>query len=65
MENNPQRIKKILRTQSEKYNWNEIEFPTKLKDIYKFENNNNINVNVFSYDDETKKVFYLKTQQNG
>ena len=60
VENNPQRIKNILRTQSEKYNCNDIEFPMKLKDIHKFENNNNINVNVFSYDDETRKVYTLR-----
>ena len=60
VENNPQRIKGILRTQAEKYNWNDIKFPMKLKDILKFENNNNINVNVFSYDDGTKKVYTLR-----
>ena len=60
VENNPQRIKKILKTQAEKYNWNDIEFPTKLKDIHKFENNNNVNINVFSFDDETKKVYTLR-----
>ena len=51
-------ISKILREQSENYIWNE--FPTKVKDICKFETNNNINVNVFSYDDETKKVYTLR-----
>ena len=51
-------ISKILREQSENYIWNE--FPTKVKDICKFETNNNINVNVFSYDDDTKKVYTLR-----
>ena len=60
VENNPQRIKKILKTQAEKYNWNDIGFPTKLKDIHKFEKNNNININVFSFDNETKKVYTLR-----
>ena len=55
-----ERITKILKTQAEKYNWNDIEFPTKLKDIHKFENNNNVTVNVFSFDDETKKVYTLR-----
>ena len=59
VENNPQRIKKALKTQAAKYNWNGIEFPMKLKDIRKFENNNNVNVNVLSFDDETKKVYTL------
>ena len=54
------RVTKILKTQAEKYNWNNIEFPTKLKDIHKFEKNNNVNVNVFSFDNETKKVYTLR-----
>ena len=54
-ERNPNRITKILKTQAGKYNWNDIEFPTKLKDIHKFEKNNNVNINVFSFDD--KKVY--------
>ena len=59
-ERNPNRITKILKTQAEKYNWNDIEFLTKLKDIHKFEKNNNINVNVFSFDNETGKVYTLR-----
>ena len=55
-----ERVTKILKTQAEKYNWNDIEFPTKLKDIHKFEKNNNVNVNVFSFDNETKKVYTLR-----
>ena len=43
-------ISKILRKQSENFNWDNIEFPVKIKDIRIFETNNNINVNVFSYD---------------
>ena len=49
-------ISKILRKQSENFNWDNVEFPVKIKDINIFETANNINVNVFSYDDETKKV---------
>ena len=55
-----ERVTKILKTQAEKYNWNDIGFPTKLKDIHKFEKNNNVNVNVFSYDGGTKKVYTLR-----
>ena len=55
---NAGQISKILREQSENYIWNE--FPTKLKDICKFETNNNINVNVFPYDDGTEKVYMLR-----
>ena len=63
-ERNPNRITKILKTQAEKYNWDDIEFPTKLKDIHKFEKNNNININVFSFDDETKKVYTLRLSKS-
>ena len=54
------RVTKILKMQAEKLNWEGLEFPTKVKDIHKFEKRNNINVNVFSYDDETKKVYTLR-----
>ena len=47
------RITKTLKTQAKKYNWDGIEFPTKLKDIHKFEKNNNVNVNVFSFDENS------------
>ena len=59
-----ERITKTLKIQAEKYNWNDIESPTKLKDIHKFEKNNNVNVNVFSFDDETKKVYTLRLSKS-
>ena len=52
-------ISKILRKQSENFNWDNIEFPMKIKDISIFEMNNNINVNDFSYN-ETKKIYTLR-----
>ena len=55
VERNRKRITKILKIQAKKYNWDGIEFPTKLKDICKFENNNEVNVNVFSFDEESGK----------
>ena len=54
-ERNPNRITKILKIQAEKYNWDGKEFPTKLKDICKFENNNDVNINVFSFDKRSGK----------
>ena len=45
-------ISKILREQSENFNWDNVEFPVKIKDINIFETANNINVNVFSHDDK-------------
>ena len=60
VENHPERITKILKMQAEKLNWDNVEFPMKVKDIHKFEKASEINVNVFSYDDETKKVYTLR-----
>ena len=41
-----ERMSKILREQSEKYNWDGISFPTPLKEIPRFEKNNNVSINV-------------------
>ncbi len=60
VDDNPQRITKELREQAEKYKWNEITFPTKVKDIHIWERNNNININVFGYDDEAKKIYTIR-----
>ena len=57
-------VSRILRKQSEDYNWNGLEFPVKVKDIHVFETNNRINVNVFSYDDYTGKVYTLRISSN-
>ena len=59
-----ERISKILRKQSKDYNWDGLEFPVKIKDINVFETNNRINVNVFSSDDETGKVYTLRISAN-
>ena len=58
----PERITKELREQAEKLNWNDIPFPTKVKDIRVWEKNNKnkININVFGYDEETKTVNSIK-----
>ena len=60
VDRNAGQISKILREQSENFNWDNVEFPVKIKDINIFETANNINVNVFTYDDETKKVYTLR-----
>ncbi len=59
-DDNPHRITKELREQSKKYNWEGIEFPTKVKDIHIWEKNNNIKVNVFGYDEDSKKIYVIK-----
>ncbi len=60
VDHNPHRITKELKEQSKKYNWEGIEFPTKVKDIHIWEKNNNINVNVFGYDEDSKKIYVIK-----
>ena len=55
------RISKILRKQSEKYSWEGLEFPVKVKDIGVFEKNNKMNVNVFSYDEESGRYGRIYT----
>jgi hypothetical protein len=59
---NPHRITKELREQSKKYDWSGISFPTKVKDIHIWEKNNNnkFSINVFGYDEDTKKVYNIK-----
>jgi hypothetical protein len=55
----PERISKELKEQSKQLNWEGTEFPTPLNNIKKFEENNNIGINVFSAD-ESQKVYPLK-----
>jgi hypothetical protein len=60
VERDSERITKILMEQSKEYNWNNITFPTKVKDIKIWEDNNNVNVNLFGYDEEIKKVYTIR-----
>ena len=57
-----ERVTKELREQAKKYNWDGIEFPVKVKDIHIWEkdNENKININVFGYDEDTKKVYTIR-----
>ena len=45
--NNPQCVTKLLKQQSNQYNWTDISFPTPLHQIRKFEKNNDVLVNVY------------------
>ena len=60
VDDNPQRVTKDLREQAEKHKWEGITFPTKVKDIHIWGKNNNININVFGYDDEAKKIYTIR-----
>jgi hypothetical protein len=55
----PERISDKLKEQFKELNWEGTEFPTTLNNIKKFENNNNIGINVFSAD-ESLKVYHLR-----
>ena len=50
-----ERITKELRKQAEEFNWKDITFPMKVKDIPIWEKNNDKFVNVFGYDEESGK----------
>ena len=49
-ERDGERLSKQMREDSEKFDWTGIEFPVSLKQIDKFENNNNYAINVFGYE---------------
>ncbi len=56
-EKDPQRVSKYAAYQNE-LNFNGIEFPVALKDVPKFERQNEISVNVYGYENE---VYPLRT----
>ena len=58
---NPGRLNKKMRINSEKFNWNGIEFPVSLKQIVKFEKQNPFAVNVFGIEGE--KVYPLRISE--
>ena len=59
--NHPERLNKKMRDNSEKFNWSGIEFPVSLKQIDKFEKQNNLAVNVFGI--ESAKVYLLRISE--
>ena len=54
------RVTKTLKDQSERYNWDGLDFPTPLEQIETFEKNNNLLVNVFGFDENRDCVTSLK-----
>ncbi len=60
VDDNPHRITEKLREQAEKYDWEGIGFPTKVKVIPIWERNNNINISVFGYDNDAKKIYTIR-----
>ena len=53
-----QRLNKKMRNNSQNFNWDGIDFPVSIKQIDKFERQNNYAINVFGYEDS--KVYPLR-----
>ncbi len=60
VDRNSERITKELREQAKKYEWEGITFPTKVKNIYVWEKDNDIGVNVFGYDEDVGKLYTIR-----
>ena len=58
-----ERITKVLRVQSENYNWEGLDFPTPLSQIETFERNNNLLINVFELNEEKGCVQTLRVSK--
>ena len=57
-EKHPERLIKEMRNNSQNFNWDGINFPVSIKQIDKFERQNNYAINVFGYEDS--KVYPLR-----
>ena len=58
MTKDPQRVSKI-KPFTEKYNWEDIDFPSTRKDWKKFECNNEVTLNILYVSYNTKKIILL------
>jgi len=66
IEKNSERITKDLRKQAEQLNWKDITFPVALKEIDKFERNNDgISVNIFGYENSVYPLRLSKNDKQG
>ena len=59
----PQRIKKSDKEYAKKLDYSEIEFPVTIKQLNKIEKKNNINVNVFGYEDKQPYPVYISKEK--
>ena len=59
----PQRIKKSDKEYVNKLDYSGIEFPVTIKQFNKIEKNNNINVNVFGYEDKQPYPVYISKEK--
>ena len=60
----PQRIKKIDKKYIDKLNYIGIEFPVTIKQINKIEKQNEININVFGYEEKQPYPIYISKEKN-
>ena len=63
-EKNPQRIKLVDKEYIKNLNYSGIEFPVTIKQYKKIEKQNNINVNVFCYENEQPYPIYISKEKN-
>ena len=63
-EKNPQLIKKPDRAYIENLNYSGIKFPVTIKQYNKIEKQNNININVFGYEEEQVFPIYVSKERN-
>ena len=62
-ENNPQRIKKTVKSFATQLNYDNIEFPVSVKQYNKVETQNNININVFGYENKQTYPIYVSKEK--
>ena len=60
----PQRIKKVDREYIKNLNYSGIEFPVTIKQYNKIEKQNNININVFGYEEKLQYPIYVSKEKN-
>ena len=62
--NHPERIKKVDKQYIENLDYSEIEFPVATKHYNKIEKQNNININVFGYENKQPYPIYVSKERN-
>ena len=60
----PQRIKKVDKEYIKELNYSNITFPVTVKQYNKIEKQNNININVFGYEDKQPYPIYISKENN-
>ena len=63
-EKDPQRIKKVDKQYIKNLNYSGIEFPVTIKQYNKIEKQNNININVFGYENKQPYPIYVSKEKN-